>query len=113
MLSRAVPSDDRTLNATSTYIGKDDSLMASLTIRETVEFAAKLALPDSISRRERETRIEDVLRDFGLSSIKNRKIRNCSQKELSRKQKKKVTLASRLIASPKIVFLGTWNSTYT
>ena len=100
------PFDSATLRAISTYVEQEDQLIGSLTVRETVEFAAKLALPASISATERRQRTEDLLRDFGLLSVKNNKIGTPLQRGISGGQKRRVTTASQLITLPKIIFLG-------
>lgn len=98
--------DDTTLRSLSTYVEQEDHLIGSLTVRETIEFAAKLALPASVSRRERRERTEDMLRDFGLVSVRDSKIGTPLQRGISGGQKRRVTTASQLITLPKIIFLG-------
>ena len=98
--------DDATLRAMSTYVEQEDHLIGSLTVRETIEFAAKLALPPSIGARERRERTEHMMRDFGLLSVKNSKIGTPLQRGISGGQKRRVTTASQLITIPKIIFLG-------
>jgi ABC-type multidrug transport system ATPase subunit len=101
------PFDDATLRAMSTYVEQEDHLIGSLTVQETIEFAAKLALPGHVGRRERKERTEEMLRDFGLGSVKNTKIGTPLQRGISGGQKRRVTTASQLITLPKIIFLGT------
>lgn len=90
----------------STYVEQEDHLIGSLTVRETLEFAAKLALPGNVSARERRQRTEDMLRDFGLLNVKDNKIGTALQRGISGGQKRRVTTASQLITLPKIIFLG-------
>lgn len=98
--------DDQTLRAMSTYVEQEDHLIGSLTVQETIEFAAKLALPGSVGRRERKERTEQMLKDFGLVSVKGSKIGTPLQRGISGGQKRRVTTASQLITLPKIIFLG-------
>jgi ABC-type multidrug transport system ATPase subunit len=63
--------DDATLRTMSTYVEQEDHLIGSLTVYETIDFAAKLALPDNISSAERRERTEEMLKDFGLVSVKD------------------------------------------
>lgn len=98
--------DDATLRALSTYVEQEDHLIGSLTVRETIEFAAKLALPANVTARERKERTEDMLRDFGLASVRDVKIGTPLQRGISGGQKRRVTTASQLITLPKIIFLG-------
>jgi ATP-binding cassette, subfamily G (WHITE), member 2 len=100
------PFSDSTLRAMSTYVEQEDHLIGSLTVHETIEFAAKLALPGSLSARAHRERTEDMLREFGLAGVKDTKIGTPLQKGISGGQKRRVTTASQLITLPKIIFLG-------
>jgi ABC-type multidrug transport system ATPase subunit len=104
------PFDDATLRAISTYVEQEDHLIGSLTVRETVDFAAKLALRGNISPRVRRERTEEMLKDFGLVSVKDNKIGTPLQRGISGGQKRRVTTASQLITLPKIILLGTSSS---
>ena len=104
------PFDDTTLRTMSTYVEQEDHLIGSLTVYETIDFAAKLALPDNISSAERRERTEEMLKDFGLVSVKDNKIGTPLQAGISGGQKRRVTTASQLITLPKIIFLGIYSS---
>lgn len=104
------PFGDETLRKTSTYVEQEDHLIGSLTVHETVEFAAKLALPRDVSAQERLERTDEILRAFGLWPVKDSKIGTPLQRGISRGQQRRVTTASQLITQPKIIFLGTSNS---
>jgi ABC-type multidrug transport system ATPase subunit len=105
-LENVNPFDDKTSRSMCAYIPREDYLIGSLTVRETIEFAAKLALLDSTSRTERKTRVQDMLHGFGLFSIQDRKIGDPSTGGLKPDQRRRVAIARRLVAMPKIVFLG-------
>lgn len=98
--------DDTTLRSMSTYVEQEDHLIGSLTVRETIDFAAKLALPANIKSSERLERTQQILKDFGLSSVEDSKIGTPLQRGISGGQKRRVTTASQLITLPKIIFLG-------
>ena len=98
--------DSATMRAISTYVEQEDHLIGSLTVHETIEFAAKLALGGKITRRERRDRTERMILDFGLQSVKDNKIGTPLQRGISGGQKRRVTTASQLITLPKIIFLG-------
>ena len=98
--------DEATLRAISTYVEQEDHLIGSLTVKETLLFAAKLALPGTVTPREREERADDMLREFGLISVKDSKIGTPLQRGISGGQKRRVTTAAQLITLPKIIFLG-------
>jgi ABC-type multidrug transport system ATPase subunit len=105
-LLAGVDVDDATLRALSTYVEQEDHLIGALTVRETIEFAAKLALPSSVSGRERRQRAEHMMKDFGLWGVKDNKIGTPLQRGVSGGQKRRVTTAAQLITLPKVIFLG-------
>jgi ABC-type multidrug transport system ATPase subunit len=102
------PFDDAKLRSISTYVEQEDHLIGTLTVRETIDFAAKLALPGDIGAQTRSERTDEMLRDFGLVSVQNTKIGTPLQKGISGGEKRRVTTASQLISLPKIIFLGTF-----
>lgn len=89
----------------SSYVEQEDALVGSLTVRETLYFAAQLALPSSISKSERKARIEGLLSAFGLRDQADTLIGTPIRKGVSGGQKRRVSVASQLITSPKILFL--------
>src|SRR5947199_6920270 len=95
--------DDGTLQSMSTYVEQEDHLIGALTVKETLEFAARLALRGSISAAERKERVENMLKDFGLVVIKHRKIGTPLQGGISAGEKRRVAIASQLITLPKLV----------
>ena len=107
------PFNSATLRAISTYVEQEDHLIGSLTVRETVDFAAKLALPGNVTATERRKRTENMLKDFGLINVKNNKIGTPLQRGISGGEKRRVTTASQLITLPKIIFLGIKKKKFT
>ncbi|KAF2823740.1 ATP-binding cassette transporter-like protein [Ophiobolus disseminans] len=89
----------------SGYVEQEDALVGSLTVRETLYFAAKLGLPASISASERTSRITSLLQSFGLTHQANTLIGTPLRKGVSGGQKRRVSVASQLITGPKVLFL--------
>lgn len=89
----------------SCFVEQEDSLIGSLTARETLDFAAKLGLPNSVTRVERKRRVEDLLASFGLLRVADTIIGTAIRKGLSGGEKRRVGVASQLITCPKILFL--------
>lgn len=94
-----------TLRKVSSYVEQEDALIGSLTVRETVDFAARLALPSSVSRKERASRVEDLLASFGMQGQANSLVGTPIRKGISGGQKRRLSVASQLVTSPKILFL--------
>ncbi|CAI5476839.1 unnamed protein product [Closterium sp. Yama58-4] len=49
-------------------VGVDDALFALLSVRETLDFAARLRLPATVTPVERERRVQQVLQQLGLTA---------------------------------------------
>lgn len=95
----------KTFRRISAYVEQEDALVGSLTVRETLNFAARLSLPSSVSKLERIQRIESLLTAFGLTGQANNLIGTPIRKGISGGQKRRVSVASQLITSPKLLFL--------
>lgn len=80
-------------------------MVGSLTVRETLNFAARLSLPKSVSKLERKQRIEALLTAFGLQGQSHNLIGTPIRKGISGGQKRRVSVAAQLITSPKLLFL--------
>lgn len=94
-----------TFRKLSSYVEQEDALVGSLTVRETLHFATQLALPSTVSKAERKARITSLLSAFGLREQSDTLIGTPIRKGLSGGQKRRVSVASQLITSPKILFL--------
>ena len=65
------PANPKTFRRISAYVEQEDALVGSLTVRETLNFAARLSLPSDITKLERIQRIESLLTAFGLQGQAN------------------------------------------
>jgi ABC-type multidrug transport system ATPase subunit len=94
-----------TLMQLSSYVEQEDALIGSLTVRETIDFAAQLAMSRRITRKERGTRVDDLVDSFGLRRQANTIVGTPLQKGISGGQKRRLSVASQLVTSPRILFL--------
>ena len=65
------PANPKTFRRISAYVEQEDALLGSLTVHETLKFAADLSLPKHVSKDERIRRIELLLTAFGLQNQAN------------------------------------------
>ncbi|MCJ1478263.1 hypothetical protein MMC13_006940 [Lambiella insularis] len=89
----------------SSYVEQEDNMIGSLTAKETLYFAAKLALPSSVSSEQRTARVEELLTSFGLLQQANTIVGTPLRKGLSGGQKRRLGIACAMITCPKILFL--------
>ncbi|KAK7755365.1 hypothetical protein SLS62_002592 [Diatrype stigma] len=90
----------------SCFVEQEDALIGSLTVRETIDFAARLSTRSSVlPAKERVVRINTLLDAFGLRNQADTLIGTPIRKGISGGQKRRVGVASQLITSPRILFL--------
>ncbi|SPO01649.1 related to ATP-binding cassette protein [Cephalotrichum gorgonifer] len=89
----------------SSYVEQEDALIGSLTVRETMNFASRLSNLSGLSKSDRMSRIDGLLDSFGLRNQQHTLIGTPIRKGISGGQKRRVSVASQLITSPKLLFL--------
>ncbi|KAF2858672.1 putative ABC transporter [Piedraia hortae CBS 480.64] len=94
-----------TIRSISAYVEQEDALVGSLTVRETLNFAARLSLSRSVDKAERIRRVHALINAFGLNAQANDLIGTPIRKGISGGQKRRVSVASQLITSPRLLFL--------
>jgi ABC-type multidrug transport system ATPase subunit len=82
------------------YVPQFDIVHGALTVREALEFAARLRLPQDTSANERTTRIAAVLEQLGLTERADVRV-----DRLSGGQRKRVAVGVELLHSPRALFL--------
>ncbi|PPQ63344.1 hypothetical protein CVT24_006717 [Panaeolus cyanescens] len=104
------PSDD--LNSTKPprvgFVAQQDVLPPTLTVYETLLFAARLRLPESITDQEKQQRVEVLLSKLGISSIRNSRIGDATGSKargISGGEMRRVSIGLELIADPDVLLL--------
>ncbi|KAJ8148520.1 hypothetical protein LV155_008053 [Aspergillus fumigatus] len=97
--------DNATFGRITSYVEQEDALIGSLTVQETLKFAADLSLPSSVSKAQRRDRIQTLLESFGILNQAATLVGTPIRKGISGGQKRRVSVASQLITCPKICFL--------
>lgn len=100
-----VETSTSSIQALSSYVEQEDALIGSLTVRETMDFAARLSLPSSVTRRERRRRVDGLIAAFGLQNQSDTIVGTPIRKGISGGQKRRLSIASALITAPKVLFL--------
>ncbi|KAH8658047.1 P-loop containing nucleoside triphosphate hydrolase protein [Xylariales sp. PMI_506] len=89
----------------TSFVEQEDALIGSLTVRETLSFASRLASTSSLPKKQRIARIDSLLDAFGLWDQANTIIGTSIRKGISGGQKRRTGIASQLITGPNILFL--------
>ncbi|KAF4973571.1 hypothetical protein FZEAL_9290 [Fusarium zealandicum] len=101
----AIPSDSVIRSVCSYVCQDDDALLPSLTVRETLRFAAGLRLPSFMSKDEKNRRAEDVLLKMGLKDCADNLIGGELIKGISGGEKRRVSIAVQVLTDPRILLL--------
>lgn len=99
------PSEDVVHSICSFVTQDDDALLASLTVRETLRYAAGLRLPKWMSRREKMQKAEEILLKMGLKDCADNLIGNDLIKGISGGEKRRVTIAVQILTEPRVLLL--------
>lgn len=101
----SVPSEDVIRSVASYVCQDDDALLPTLTVRETLHYAAGLRLPVWMSNEEKKQRAESVLVKLGLKDCADNLIGNELVKGISGGEKRRVTIAVQVLTDPRVLLL--------
>ena len=101
----AIPSAEVIRSVTSYVSQDDDALLSTLTVRETLHYAAMIRLPKFMTKEQKHQRAESVLLKLGLKDCANNIIGSDKKKGISGGEKRRVTIAIQILTDPRILFL--------
>jgi len=87
------------------YVEQFDTLVDELTVRQMLSYTAELKLPPNTTSKEKEMRVDEVLRMLNLESCADTIIGNGLQRGISGGQLKRVNIGLALITRPLVLFL--------
>jgi ABC-type multidrug transport system ATPase subunit len=93
------------LRRVSSYVEQEDAMIGILTVYETISFAARLSLTHTLSKQDRIARVDNLVEGFGLERQKGTIVGTPLRKGISGGQKRRLSVASQLVTSPRILFL--------
>ena len=82
------------------YVPQDDIVHRELTVTEAITYSARLKLPSGTPRKAIRDLVEETIERLGLAEHKEKKI-----DMLSGGQRKRVSIATELLAKPSVLFL--------
>ena len=88
----------------SAYVMQQDILIPTLTVRETLAYAADLRLPEPESPQERRRIVEDVIAELGLNDCADTKIGDSAHKGCSGGERRRTSIGVQLLANPSILY---------
>lgn len=87
------------------FVNQDDIMISTLTVYETVLNSALLRLPKSMSFKEKQAKVLQILNELKISHIKDQIIGSDFERGISGGEKRRVAIACELVTSPSILFL--------
>ncbi|CAH3118120.1 unnamed protein product, partial [Pocillopora meandrina] len=87
------------------FVPQEDIMHRTLTVREVLIYQANLRLTSSISKDEKEKRVNEVLDLLDLAHVKNTKIGDEESRGISGGQRKRVNIGMELVTDPTLLFL--------
>ncbi len=88
----------------SAYVMQQDVLLSTLTVRETLLYAAALRLPPPTTTEERKKIVEHVILELGLKECADTRIGNNVHKGCSGGEKRRTSLAVQMLSNPSVLF---------
>lgn len=87
------------------YVLQQDILLPTLTVRETLQYAADLRLSTTKTKAERRAMVETVINELGLDKCANTKIGNDAHKGCSGGEKRRTSIGVQLLADQPVLIL--------
>lgn len=84
---------------------QDDTLIGTLTVRETIAYSARLRLPDKMPWSEKQALIESTIIEMGLQDCADTVVGNWHLRGISGGEKRRVSIALEILMRPRLLFL--------
>lgn len=84
---------------------QDDTLIGTLTVRETIMYSARLRLPDKMLWEEKQALVEGTIIEMGLQECGDTVIGNWHLRGISGGEKRRVSIALEILMRPRLLFL--------
>mmetsp|Transcript_1087 Transcript_1087/g.1754 ORF Transcript_1087/g.1754 Transcript_1087/m.1754 type:complete len:1273 (+) Transcript_1087:64-3882(+) len=92
-------------NRDSAYVLQDDIHIATLTVEETIRYAAWTRMQEGTTIDQREQRVKFLLDMMGISHVKDSIVGDAMHKGISGGQLKRLSIAVEIVALPNLIFL--------
>lgn len=89
----------------ASYVTQHDTLMPTMTIRETFTFYANLKLPKSMSKEDKKARVDQVIDELCLNSCQDTLVGNDVIRGVSGGERRRVSIGIEMLTQPSLLFL--------
>ncbi|PIN22044.1 Transporter, ABC superfamily (Breast cancer resistance protein) [Handroanthus impetiginosus] len=87
------------------FVTQDDVQFPHLTVKETLTYAARLRLPRTLTKEEKDQRATDVIYELGLERCQDTMIGGSFVRGISGGERKRVCIGNEIIINPSLLFL--------
>ncbi|XP_063397177.1 uncharacterized protein LOC134681470 [Mytilus trossulus] len=87
------------------YVLQDDVFMSSLTLSETLHFTAMISIPESVTWKDKQARIVDIVNALDLTKCLNTVIGDFVVRGLSGGERKRANIACEFLTDPDIMLI--------
>jgi len=99
------PLHPKTVKLISNFIPQDDILLQSLTVHETLSYAAQLRISPEQGASFREQKIEELLDELSLAVCRDTLVGSIEKRGISGGERKRVSIAVELLTNPSLLFV--------
>lgn len=85
------------------FVDQEDALPAFSTVREALQMAADLSLPDNVIHNEKGDIVANVIQQLGLERVANKRIGDASRRGLSGGERRRVSIGCALVSRPRLL----------
>lgn len=83
----------------------DDLMYENLTVKETLQFAARLRLPSSMPWSVKQERVQKIINELGLRKCENSRVGGAAERGISGGERKRLSIGMELVTDPRLLFL--------
>jgi len=88
------------------YVLQSDQLLPTLTVRETLQYAGLLRLPNTFTKQRKMEIVEEIIGELALRDCANRQIGNTSGKRgISGGELRRVSIGVQMLSNPGVLYL--------
>lgn len=84
---------------------QEDVLIGTLTVRETIQYSARLRLPDKLSPKELKEIVDSTVVEMGLYECQNTPVGTFFVRGISGGEKRRLSIALHILTRPHLLFL--------
>jgi ABC-type multidrug transport system ATPase subunit len=87
------------------YVTQEDVLIGTLTVRETIQYSARLRFPDKLSPKELKEIVDSTIVEMGLYECQNTRVGTFFVRGISGGEKRRLSIALHILTRPHLLFL--------